>query len=86
MKDGKKRLLWCDRLRIVFFCCFIFMAMLASSGSAFYGVLMFAILVPFFAMETIMNRCPHCDRYLNRNRGQFCHHCGGRIREDRPDT
>ena len=32
-------------------------------------------LIPHF----LFYKCPHCGRFLGRNEGEFCQHCGKRI-------
>ena len=39
------------------------------------AIVAFSGLIPHF----LYNKCPHCDRQLGRNDGDYCHHCGGRI-------
>ena len=57
-----------------------FIIMLAGGSlSKVFGVVgavvMFSSLIPHF----LFNKCPHCDKQLGRNEGDFCHHCGGKI-------
>lgn len=89
MKDKSKRLWWHDRLSIGLLIGMLLMAVLAQ-GKPEHGLvfLMLAIvlLIVFAGVELFMNRCPHCDRFLGRDRGLFCPHCGERIREAREDT
>ena len=87
MKDKKKRLWWADRLKITLAVLLVLAAMIAKAGSAAAGfILMLLVLPVFLGVEFTMNRCPHCGRHLDRNRGQFCQHCGERIREEKADT
>ncbi len=86
MKDKEKRLWWCDRLRIGLLMLLGITGLLAYAGSMVCLVLMFVVLAAFCAVDFFMNRCPHCDRYLGRDWGLFCQHCGGRIREGKTDT
>ena len=86
MKDRKNRLLWADRLRIGFIIGMLLTGMLAYAGSMICLVGMFVIIIGFCAVEFTMNRCPHCDRHLDRSWGHFCQYCGGRIREEKSDT
>lgn len=39
------------------------------------AVVMLSCLIP----DYLYNRCPHCKKWLGRNSGAFCHHCGERI-------
>lgn len=87
MKDGKNRLLWADRVRVTFIVAIAFCSMLAVGGRETAVLIVELVLLALFLLaEFSLNRCCHCDRYLDRNRGPFCQHCGGRIREDKPDT
>ena len=86
MKDKKKRLWWADRLRLAFAGLMLIFAMLGYTGSVVGLIGLFAALPGFIVVEIFMNRCPHCDRHLDRNYSHFCQHCGGRIREDKTDT
>ena len=85
-EDKKRRLWWADRLKLALLAALLLFGMLAYAGSELCFFLMFVVLMGFFGVEFFMNRCPHCDRYLGRDAGLFCQHCGGPIREDRPDT
>lgn len=84
--DRKNRLLWADRLRIGFLVGMLIAAMLAYAGSLVGMISLFVLLAGFLAVEFTMNRCPHCDHYLDRNRSRFCQHCGGRVREEKANT
>lgn len=86
MNDKKKRLWWADRLRIGTIVALMLLGMLAYAGSLVCLIGMFVVLPAFCVVEFAMNRCPHCDRHLDRNWSHFCQHCGGRIREDKTDT
>lgn len=86
MKDKKTRLWWADRLRIGLIIGLILMAMFAYAGSVVCLIGMFVMSFGFCAVEFMMNRCPRCDRHLDRNWGRFCQHCGGRIREDKTES
>ena len=86
MNRRRTRLWWADRLRIAFAVLLVLAAMLAKAWSAMGLMVMCLVLPAFLAVEFTMNRCPHCDRYLDRNWSHFCQHCGGRIREDKTDT
>lgn len=86
MNDKKTRLWWRDRLSIGFFIGLLLMGMFAYAGSVVCLIGMFVVLPVFGVVEFTMNRCPHCDGYLDRNWGRFCQHCGGRVREDKPDA
>lgn len=86
MKDKKSNLWWCDRLRIGLLIGMLITGMLAYAGSMICLIGMFVILFAFCCVEFLMNRCPHCDRHLDRNWGHFCQYCGGRIREEKSDT
>ena len=89
MKDKNKRLWWHDRLRIVLPIGMLLMALLAQGDpdhGAVFLVLAIALLIVFAGVELFMNRCPHCDRFLGRDWGRFCPHCGERVREDKTDT
>lgn len=86
MEDKKKRLWWCDRLKIALLGALLLLGMLAHSGSTVCLVLMFMVFPAFCFVEFTMNRCPHCDRHLGRDTGLFCQHCGEQIREEKTDT
>ncbi len=86
MKDRKKRLWWADRLRLTFAVLILLAAMLGYTGSVVGLIGLFSILPAFLLVEFTMNRCPHCDRHLDRNWSHFCQHCGERVREDKTDT
>lgn len=45
---------------------------LAFSLFGFMGVLTIIFNVLF-------NRCPHCNKFLGRNSGKYCHHCAKNI-------
>ena len=38
-------------------------------------IVVISSLIPAF----FFNRCPHCRKYLGRNNGDFCQHCGTKI-------
>ena len=86
MKDKKKRLWWADRLKVFCLVLMLILAMIGYAGSVVGLIGMFMVLPGFIAVELLMNRCPHCDRYLDRNHSCFCQHCGERIREEKADT
>ena len=86
MKDKQKRLWWADRLKVLCLVAMLIFAMLGYAGSVVGLVGMFVMLPGFIAVELLMNRCPHCDRHLDRNHSRFCQHCGQRIREDKTET
>lgn len=86
MKDKKKRLWWADRLKVFCLVLMLILAMIGYAGSVVGLIGMFMVLPGFIAVELLMNRCPHCGRHLDRNRGQFCQHCGGRVREEKENT
>lgn len=87
MKDKENRVRRADLLRGIMAVLIILCAMVAQAkpGPALLVLALFAFLV-FLAVEFFMNRCPHCDRYLDRNWGQFCQHCGERIRGSEADA
>lgn len=87
MKDKKNRMRLADLLRGSIAALMVVLAMVAQAkpGPLFLLVALVAF-VGFLAVEVFMNRCPHCERYLGRNWGQFCQHCGERIREEKQDT
>lgn len=41
-------------------------------------ILLLAVLVVYF----VFLRCPACGRLLGRDRGEFCPHCGAKLREE----
>ena len=84
--DKHARLRWSRRLEVLFLCTFAVLAVFSCMGSVLCLVGMFLLVIPALAVEFAMNRCPHCDGWLAKNRGNFCRHCGQRIRENRPDT
>lgn len=86
MKDGEKRLWWADRLKVLCLVLMLICAMVGYAGSILGLIGLFVLLPGFIAVELLMNRCPHCDRYLDRNYSHFCQHCGERVREEKPDT
>ncbi|MBE6973335.1 MAG: hypothetical protein E7440_05590 [Ruminococcaceae bacterium] len=86
MKDKKKRLWWADRLKFLCLALMLIFAMIGHTGSVVGLIGVFVVLPVFLAVELLMNCCPHCDRYLGRDRGRFCQHCGERIREDKTET
>ena len=87
MKGKDNRVHRADLLRGIMGVLIVLLAMVAQAkpGPVFLVLALVALLV-FLAVEFFMNRCPHCDRYLDRNWGQFCQHCGERIREEKADT
>lgn len=84
MKDKKNGMRRADLLRGIMAVLIIFLAMLARTepGPVLLVLALIALLV-FLAVEFFMNRCPHCGQYLGKNWGQFCQHCGERIREEK---
>ena len=83
----KNKVVLADRLRV----CYLVAILLTGAAGLSAKRLMFAwieifLMGAFLFVEYSMNRCPHCGRYLDRNRGQFCQHCAQRIREDKTDT
>ena len=86
MKNKKTRLWWADRLRLAILGLMLIFAMFGYAGSIVGLIGIFLALPGFIAVEFLMNRCPHCDRHLDRNWGQFCQYCGGRVREDKSET
>lgn len=87
MKDKENRVRRADLLRGVMGVLFVFFAMVAQSRPGpLLLLLALAACVGVLAVEFFMNRCPHCQRYLGRNFGCFCQHCGERIREEKPNT
>ena len=87
MKEKQNRVRRADVLRGVLGALIVLLAMVAQAkpGPILLVLALVALLV-FLAVEFFMNRCPHCDRYLDRNWGQFCQHCGERIRQEKVDT
>jgi len=86
VKERKPKLWWADRLKIALAVLLVLAAMIGKTGSAVGFIMMLLILPLFLAVEFAMNRCPHCDRHLDRNHSHFCQHCGQRIREDKNET
>lgn len=87
MKDKKTRLKRVDDVRIAAIVAIAFLGMLAAGrGKTLFFIVELLVLAVFLLLEFTMNRCPHCDRYLDRNRGRFCQHCGQPIREEDPNT
>ena len=41
-------------------------------------VVAFSALIPHF----LWNRCPHCEKQLGRNDGDYCQFCGSRLDEE----
>ena len=85
VNSNKNRVALADRLRV---CFFVLVLLIGAAGLSTTGTkqLVFAmielfVVLAFFCVEYTMNRCPHCNRYLDRNRGQFCQHCAQRVRE-----
>ena len=87
MKDKKTGLRRADLLRGSMAGLLVVLAMVAQGEPGpMLVVLALIVLLAFLGVEFFMNRCPHCQRYLGRNWGQFCQHCGRRIREEKQDT
>lgn len=86
MNGRRTRLWWADRLRVAFAILLVLAAMLGKAGSPVGLIAMFLVVPAFLVVEFTMNRCPNCDRYLDRNWGQFCQHCGRRVREDKQES
>ena len=84
--DRKKRLWWSDRLSLVILAAMLAAAFFACMGSALGLGALFVLLILALVVEFTMNRCPHCNGWLSKNRGQFCQHCGQRIRRPRSDA
>lgn len=42
-----------------------------------------SVITPFvwLPFELIFNRCPHCGKYLGRQIGRYCRHCGKELEE-----
>ena len=86
MKDKKQRVKRADLLRGTMAVLIVVCAMLAQAKPGPLPlVLALVAFIAFLAVEFFMNRCPHCDRYLDRNWGQFCQHCGERIRGEKAE-
>lgn len=87
MKGKKNRVRLADLLRGSMAVLIVFLAMVAQAkpGPVLLVLALIAFLA-FLAVEFFMNRCPHCGQYLGKNWGQFCQHCGERIREEKQDT
>ena len=82
MNNNKNKVALADRLRV----CFLVLVLLTgaagvSTKSSVFAVIELLLVLSFLCVQYSMNRCPNCNRYLDRNRGQFCQHCGQRIRE-----
>lgn len=80
--NNKNKVVLADRLRV----CYFVLVLLTGAVGLSTKQLVFAwvelfLMATFLCVEYGMNRCPHCNRYLDRNRGQFCQHCAQRIRE-----
>lgn len=86
MKDKKTRLWWADRLKVLCLILMLFFAMIGYAGNVVGLIGVFVALPGLIVVELLMNRCPHCDRYLDRNWSRFCQHCGERIREDKRES
>ena len=87
MKEKKSRLRRADLLRGSIAALMVVLAMVAQGNPGPVPlVLALIVMVAFLWVEFSMNRCPHCGRYLGRNWGQFCQHCGERVREEKRDT
>jgi hypothetical protein len=87
MKDKEKRVRQADLLRGILGVLIILFAMVAQAKAGpLLLILTLIVFGAFLAVEFFMNRCPHCDRYLGRNFGFFCQHCGERIRPEKADT
>lgn len=87
MKKKENQVRYADLLRGTMAVLLILCAMVAQAkpGPAPL-VLALVVFIAFLLVEFFMNRCPHCGRYLDRNWGKFCQHCGERIRPDKVDT
>ena len=87
MKDKENRVRRADLLRGILAVLMILFAMVArAKAGPVLLVLALVAFIAFLAVEFFMNRCPHCGRYLDRNWGAFCQHCGERIRPEKTDT
>ena len=47
--------------------------------SLWLSVLGIVVVLGALVFQLIAYRCPHCGRFLGRNAGAFCHHCGGSL-------
>lgn len=85
--NNKNKVVLADRLRV----CFLVLVLLTGAVGLRTKPLVFAwiemfLMAAYLCVNYAMNRCPHCNRYLDRNRGQFCQHCARRIRGEEADT
>ena len=47
---------------------------------AFLGI---AIMCGGLIVNVMYYRCPHCNNYLGRSRGEFCPYCGGKVNQEK---
>ena len=49
------------------------------------GITGLVVLVAAGIVQLLFHRCPHCDRFLDRNFwGEHCQYCGNSLMEDKP--
>lgn len=61
----------------------IFAVVLALLGYwldlAFLAVIGLLLMIATGVFHAVLYRCPACGKYLGRDRGNFCRHCGARL-------
>jgi len=82
-----KKKLTLKRTQTLFIFAFLLALLLLLFGGTLDSAPLLIISFILIALDMIMYfifwRCPHCARYLGRDVGEFCTHCGKKLEEER---
>ena len=66
--------------------CLAVVVMLAEAVALPVFILCMVLLAAIFVVYLLYIRCPPCGEHLGRDRGEFCPHCGKKLRQQNTDN